>query len=89
MLIKSGDELHFRVIDREWTVVVRDVNENPTSLREARLMYVETAGSREKHVQSVEFNRVSLHRISLQSAIQPLRTEPTDYVMHFRMPFHR
>lgn len=71
-LIKPGDVLNFRVVDRKWEVVIREVNMNPTSIKEARLMYMETKDSQEKHVQSVESNRVTLHRNSLQL----LRTEP-------------
>jgi ribosome-associated heat shock protein Hsp15 len=74
-LIKPGDVLNFRVIDREWDIVVRELNPNPESLKEAKLMYEETPASQERHFQSVELNRVSLHRISLQSAIHPLRTK--------------
>ena len=77
-LIKPGDVLNFRVIDREWDVVVREVNTSPASRKEAKLMYEETAASQERHIQSVELNRVSLHRISLQSAIHSLRTKRQD-----------
>lgn len=72
-LIKPGDVLNFRVIDREWEVVVRELNANPASLKEAKLMYEETAASRERHFQSVELHRVGLHRISLQSVIHSPR----------------
>ncbi|MBN8475739.1 RNA-binding S4 domain-containing protein [Sulfuritalea sp.] len=73
-LIKPGDTLNFRVIDREWEVVVRAINTNPASLKEAKQMYEETAACRERHIQAVEMKRVGLHRISLQTVIRS-RTE--------------
>lgn len=73
-LVKPGDVLNFRVVDREWEVVVRGINTSPVSLKEAKLMYEETAASRERHIQAVEMKRVGLHRISLQTVIHS-RTE--------------
>ena len=73
-LVKPGDVLNFRVVDREWEIVVREMNASPVSLKEAKLMYEETAASRERHIQAVEMKRVGLHRISLQTVIHS-RTE--------------
>lgn len=36
-------------------------------------MYEETASSQERHIQSVELNRIGLHRSSLQSLDQSPR----------------
>lgn len=69
-LIKPGDVLNFRVIDREWEVVVRAMNMDSASIKEARLMYEETASSQERHIQSVELNRAGLHRSSLRLLVQ-------------------
>lgn len=77
-LVKPGDVLNFRVVDREWEVVVREMNRSPISLKEAKLMYEETASSQERHIQSVELNRVSLHRTSLQSVVHSRRTDRQD-----------
>lgn len=74
-LVKPGDVLNFRVVDREWEVVVRAMNTNSASIKEAKLMYEETAVSQQRHIQSVELNRISLHRISLESAIHAFRTK--------------
>lgn len=77
-LVKPGDVLNFRVVDREWEIVVREMKTGPVSLKEAKLMYEETATSQEKHIQSVEMKRVDLHRTSLQAAIHSRRTERQD-----------
>ncbi len=77
-MVKPGDVLNFRVLDREWEIVVREMHTSPVSLKEAKLMYEETATSQEKHIQSVEMKRIGLHRISLQSVIHSRRTERQD-----------
>ena len=74
-LIKPGDVLNFRIIDREWEVVVRGLIASPASRKEAKLMYEETESCQEKHIRSVELNRVNLHRIALQSISHSLRTK--------------
>lgn len=65
-LVRLGDVINFRVVDREWEIVVREMNTDPVSLKEAQLMYEETATSKERHIQSVEMKRIGLHLISLQ-----------------------
>ena len=77
-MVKPGDVLNFRVLDREWEIVVREMHTSPVSLKEAKLMYEETATSQERHSQSVEMKRIGLHRISLQSVIHSRRTERQD-----------
>jgi ribosome-associated heat shock protein Hsp15 len=77
-MVKPGDVLNFRVVDREWEIVVREMHTSPVSLKEAKLMYEETATSQERHIQSVEMKRIGLHRISLQSVIHSRRTERQD-----------
>ncbi|MBP6422351.1 MAG: RNA-binding S4 domain-containing protein [Propionivibrio sp.] len=77
-LVRPGDVLNFRVVDREWEIVVREMHTSPVSLKEAKLMYEETATSQERHIQSVEMKRIGLHRISLQSVIHSRRTERQD-----------
>lgn len=64
-LVRQGDVLNFRVVDREWEVVVREMHTSPVSLKEAKLMYEETATSQERQIQSVELNRIRLHRITM------------------------
>lgn len=64
-LIKPGDVLNFRIVDREWEIVVREMDTSSSNLKEAKRMYEETATSQERHVQSVEMKRVGLHRTSL------------------------
>jgi ribosome-associated heat shock protein Hsp15 len=64
-LVRPGDVLNFRVVDREWEVVVREMHTSPVSLKEAKLMYEETATSQERQIQSVELNRIRLHRITM------------------------
>ena len=77
-MVKPGDVLNFRVVDREWEIVVREMHTSPVSLKEAKQMYEETATSQEKHIQSAEMKRIGLHRISLQSVIHSRRTERQD-----------